>query len=173
MPVGQRKDRFDSAAWCRAKATTLRVQAECCVNAVAMARAFEIAAEWEAKADELDRPASVTAGRSNRARIGERTLLPLRRRSPLPNGLLGELSAVAAGRTPVRCGICGNRAQSRCGALERFGGAVYSNWMPALTPAPSLRLARPLRGRAFFWLRPNTWVQFYGTNRAAVHQKIG
>jgi hypothetical protein len=78
MTGGQHKDRFDSAAWCRAKAATLRTQAERGANAAARARAFEIAAEWEAKADALDRPASVTAGRSIRARLGERTLLSLR-----------------------------------------------------------------------------------------------
>jgi hypothetical protein len=78
MPGGQHKDRFDSATWCRAKAATLRVQAEHGANAAARARASEIVAEWEAKADALDRPASVTAGSSNRPRLGERTLLQLR-----------------------------------------------------------------------------------------------
>jgi hypothetical protein len=78
MHGGQHIERFDSAGWCRAKAATLRVQAERGANATSRARAFEIAADWEAKADEFDRPASVTAGHSVRAHLGERTLLQLR-----------------------------------------------------------------------------------------------
>jgi hypothetical protein len=78
MPERQHRERFDSAAWCRAKAATLRVQAKRGANAATRAQVLEIAAEWEAKADALDRPASVTAGSSNRSRLGERTLLQLR-----------------------------------------------------------------------------------------------
>jgi hypothetical protein len=119
MPSGKHIDRFDSAVWCGAKAATLRIQAERGANATSRARAFEIAAEWEAKADALDRPASVTAGSSNRPRLGERTLLSCDMPLPDAEWFIWRTIGVS-GRMPARgsYGICVKRAHPRRRGVE-------------------------------------------------------
>jgi hypothetical protein len=60
---------FDSEQECRAKAAALRISAEAELSPEARTRIFEIAAEWEAKADRAGRPVT--------RRLEARTAVPL------------------------------------------------------------------------------------------------